>query len=446
MKGLRISLTLMTAALMVIGITSVASAFHSGGVAECEGCHSMHNSFDGSPNVTGRTFAQGTGIYLLKANDQSGSCLNCHQAADTAPSSYHISTAGVNAYDSTSPVEMTPGGDFAWLKKTMNITIRKTAAPDGNLGERHGHNIVAADFGYVPDAHLTTAPGGTYPSANLSCISCHDPHGKYRRDAAGTIATTGLPIFGSGSYNSSINPTAGVSAVGVYRILGGTGYQPKSLTGSFAFANQVPSTVVASTYNRSEATAQTAIAYGSGMSEWCANCHTGMLQGSYTSGMSGLRHPAGDSAKLTAAIVANYNAYVSSGILTNTNTGFAASTLAPFEHGLGFSTADVGALKGYAVTSTARDNQNMPAASTTANVACNSCHRAHALAKISCFEAISITPPNTPRSDRHPSSASSWRRRRNQDSARCPRRPGSPPWQRASWYRCPGTGRGPRPA
>ncbi len=86
MKGLKISLTLMTAALMVIGLTSVASAFHSGGVAECEGCHSMHNSFEGSANVTGRTFAQGTGIYLLKANDQSGACLNCHKAADTAPS------------------------------------------------------------------------------------------------------------------------------------------------------------------------------------------------------------------------------------------------------------------------------------------------------------------------------------------------------------------------
>src|SRR5512135_1165881 len=85
-----------------------AYAFHSGGVAECEGCHSMHNSFEGSTNVTGRTFAQGTGIYLLKANDQSGACLNCHNAADTAPSSYHISTAGVTAgtNNTNNPVEM----------------------------------------------------------------------------------------------------------------------------------------------------------------------------------------------------------------------------------------------------------------------------------------------------------------------------------------------------
>ena len=351
-----------------------AYAFHSGGVAECEGCHSMHNSFDGSANVKGRTFDQGTGIYLLKANDQSGACLNCHQAADTAPSSYHISTAGVNPYDSTSPVEATPGGDFAWLKKTMNVVIRKNTALDGNPGERHGHNVVAADFGYLPDGVLTAAPGGTYPASALGCHSCHDPHGKYRRFADGSRATTGLPIWNSGSYNSSANPIAGVSAVGAYRLLGGVGYQPKSLPGAYAFVNTVPTAVVASTYNRSEAVAQTGIAYGQDMSEWCANCHTSILQGNHTSGMAGLRHPAGNHSKLDAAIVANYNAYVTSGVMTNVNAGLAFSTLVPFEIG----TADYNVLKPYAVTSVARDDQAMPAASTGNNVACVSCHRAHA--------------------------------------------------------------------
>ena len=351
-----------------------AYAFHSGGVAECEGCHSMHNSFEGSANVTGRTFAQGTGVYLLKANDQSGSCLNCHNAADTAPSSYHISTAGVNPYDSTSPVESTPGGDFAWLKKTMNVVIRKTTALDGNPGERHGHNVIAADFGYVADDLLTVAPGGTYPAANLACSSCHDPHGRYRRDATGAIATSGLPIWNSGSYNNSANPIAGTSAVGAYRILAGVGYQPKSLTGSFAFANTVPAAVVASTYNRSEAVSQTGIAYGQDMSEWCANCHGGMLQGTYTSGMAGLRHPAGNGADLTADVVANYNSWVRSGVMTNVTAAAAFSTLAPFEIG----TADYAVLKAAAVTSTTYTNQNMPAASTSNNVSCLSCHRAHA--------------------------------------------------------------------
>jgi cytochrome c553 len=374
MKGIKVGLVVLVAALMAVGVASQAQAFHSGGVAECEGCHSMHNSFENSPNVTGRTFAQGAGVYLLKANDQSGACLNCHQAPDTTASSYHISTAGVNPYDSTSPVESTPGGDFAWLKKTMNVVIRKTTALDGNPGDRHGHNVVAADFGYVADLVLTAAPGGTYPAASLACSSCHDPHGKYRRDATGAIATSGLPIWNSGSYNSSANPIAGVSAVGAYRILGGIGYQPKSLTGSYAFANTVPAAVVASTYNRYETTSQTGIAYGQDMSEWCANCHGGMLQGSFTSGMAGLRHPAGNGAKLTADVVANYNAYVRSGIMTNVTAGAAFSTLAPFE----LATNDYSILKPLAVTSTTYSNQLMPAAGTTGNVACVSCHRAHA--------------------------------------------------------------------
>ncbi|MGA8892729.1 MAG: cytochrome C [Anaeromyxobacteraceae bacterium] len=351
-----------------------AYAFHSGGVAECEGCHSMHNSFEGAPNVTGRTFAQGTGPYLLKANDQSGSCLNCHQAADTAPSSYHISTANITPHDSTVPVEMTPGGDFAWLKKTMDVIIRGATAIDGNPGQRHGHNIVAADFGYVADPELTVAPGGTYPAGTFSCISCHDPHGKARRFADGTYANTGLPIWNSGSYNNSKDPIANVSAVGAYRILGGAGYQPKSLTGSFAFPNQVPAAVVASTYNRVENVAQTGIAYGQGMSEWCANCHTNMLQGTYTSGMAGLRHPAGNGAKLTADVVANYNAYVKSGVMTNVTAAAAFSTLAPFEIG----SNDYTVLKAAGRTSTALNNQFMPAAAASNNVACVSCHRAHA--------------------------------------------------------------------
>jgi cytochrome c551/c552 len=370
---MKIGLAVLVAALMAMGIAGQAQAFHSGGVAECEGCHSMHNSFDGAENVTGRTFAQGTGPYLLKANDQSGACLNCHQAADTAPSSYHISTAGVLAYDSTTPVEMTPGGDFAWLKKTMNVIIRKTTALDGNPGERHGHNVVAADFGYTPDTTLTAAPGGTYLAANLGCQSCHDPHGKTRRFADGSFANTGLPIFNSGSYNNSANPTVNVSAVGAYRILGGAGYAPVSYNAG-AFANQVPNAVVASTYNRTEAVAQTGIAYSQGMSEWCANCHGGMLQGSFTSGMAGLRHPAGDTADLTAAVAANYNAYVTSGIMTNATAGFSFSTLTPFEIG----SSDYTVLKPAAVTSTTRSNQVMPEAATTSNVACISCHRAHA--------------------------------------------------------------------
>jgi hypothetical protein len=365
------------ALLLSVLLPVTANAFHSGGVADCEGCHSMHNSLEGSPNVTGRTFAQGAGPFLLKATDASGACLNCHQAADTAPSSYHVSTNGINPYDSTNPVEMTPGGDFAWLKKTM--TYVASGVTGTNFGERHGHNVVAADYGYSVDPVLTIAPGGSYPAANLACSSCHDPHGRYRRFSDNSYGTTGLPTFGSGSYNDSPNPVAGVSAVGAYRLLAGNTYQPASLTGSYAFTADPMDAVVSSTYNRSELVDQTGIFYGHNVSEWCANCHTGMHQTAYVSGQPGFRHPASNASKLTPTIVAIYNAYVSSGILTNTNTARAFSTLAPFAT----DTQDRTVMKPQAVTGTG-GNSNHLQATTADNVTCLSCHRAHATA----FESL----------------------------------------------------------
>jgi mono/diheme cytochrome c family protein len=363
---------------------SNAQAFHSGGVADCEGCHSMHNSFEGSANVTGMAQYQ-SGPWLLKAQDQSGACLNCHNAADTTGSSYHISTNGVTPNDTSRAVEGTPGGDFAWLKKTMNYSVRGAGAVAD--GDRKGHNIKAFDFGYTQDKTLTTAPGGTYPASALACSSCHDPHGTYRRFADGSQARTGLPIFGSGSYTSSISPIAGVSAVGVYRILGGVGYQPKSLAGSFAFGSPAPDAVAKSTYNGVSTTVNTTagqkdlVAYGQGMSEWCGNCHTAMHNDTSTSGSTGLVHPAGNGAKLTAPIAQNYNTYVTSGVMTGT-VGYSA--IAPYELG----TSDYTALKAFVAT---------PVAATTSNnVACLSCHRAHAsgfesMARYSLFNEFMTT-------------------------------------------------------
>ncbi|GFO70404.1 cytochrome c [Geomonas limicola] len=358
------------AALFTLATAGSALAFHSGGVAECEGCHSMHNSLEGSANVTGMAQYQ-SGPYLLKAQDQSGACLNCHNSADTVGSGYHISTDGsLVGQTLQGPVELTPGGDFAWLKMTTTGKIRGSATTWE--GDRHGHNIVAVDYGYTADKTLTAAPGGTYPAASLACSSCHDPHGRYRRFADGSMASTGLPIFNSGSYTNSNAPISGVSAVGVYRLLAGVGYQPKSLAGSFAFVNPSPSAVAPSTYNATTNTTAAGVAdrvaYGSGMSEYCANCHTSMHNDTYTSGTKGLVHPAGNGAKLTAPIAANYAAYVSSGIMTGTGAGYSA--MAPFETGNGNTLADITALKAF---------QAAPTAPTTSqNVLCLSCHRAHA--------------------------------------------------------------------
>lgn len=365
MKGINVTLAAAAATLL---LSSTAFAFHAGGVAECEGCHTMHNSLDGAPMTT--KFAQfQTGPYLLKGSDQSSACLNCHEhAGDTGPSSYHISTASADMPAGTAPLQRTPGGDFGFLKKLYSWVMR--GEPGQSIGDRHGHNIVAADYGYTADASLTVAPGGSYPAANLACSSCHDPHGTYRRDATGAISQTGLPILYSGSYHNSKDPIDGKGAVGAYRILAGENYQPKSLTGSFGFPNTVPAAVAPSTYNRTEAVTQTRVAYGQGMSEWCANCHTSILRTSYTSGMAGLTHPAGNEAKLGATIAGNYNKYVKSGDLTNIDNTKSYNSLVPFEEG----TADYTVLKAHAKI----DDTYLNGPDANSNVNCLSCHRAHA--------------------------------------------------------------------
>jgi len=331
----------------IFGMAGSALAFHDGGVASCEGCHTMHNS-NGNAEMTMN--ATGIGIanaYLLQGADASSTCLNCHGSGTTIHS-YHVATEGaVNSGDV--PAQFGPGGDFSWI-----------TASSGN-GQNLGHNVVAANYngGLLADTTLTTAPGGTYDANDLGCSSCHDPHGKYRILDDGTVATSGAPIVESGSYGAI--PAAG-EAVGVYRLLGGAAYTPES-TG-YAFGTSDPPVAVApSTYNTSTVAGGATVAYGSNMSEWCANCHALMHNDSYP---TNLRHPAGNAAALPADIVANYNSYVKSGDMT----GGTYLALVPFENGLSSSAADRTTLAGLATT---------PAlAATTDNVMCLSCHRAHA--------------------------------------------------------------------
>lgn len=356
---------LSLAAAVIFAATGSALAFHDGGVAQCDGCHTMHNS-SGNAKMTVNNLPTGTAnAYLLQGSDASSTCLKCHSSGGASPSGYRIATYPTPAAG-VAPVQMTPGGDFSWVQKAYNwVTSRGTNG--SSVAERHGHNVVASDFSYVADSKLTTSPGGNYPASSLACSSCHDPHGKYRiMDAAGTtVATTGKPISHSGSYGEL--PTAS-EAVGAYRILGGSGYLPKSMAASpgLAFANNVPIAVAPSTYNRSEATTETRVAYGQNMSEWCANCHAGLHNDAYP---TNLRHPAGNGAKFSTDIVANYNSYKASGDLTGT-IATAYTSMVPFEEG----TSDLATLASHAVN----DGSQTGGASTSNNVMCLSCHRAHA--------------------------------------------------------------------
>jgi len=351
MKGLKLSLMILTATLLAFGFNGMAYAFHSGGVAECGGCHSMHSPVAG-------------GSKLLVGTDQSSACFTCHQnAADTGPSSYHVSTADSKLGAGLAPLQRTPGGDFGWLKKTYTFTVRGTTTTED--GATHGHNIIAADFGYNVDPVNALAPGGTFPSAELACNSCHDPHGKYRRLTDGTIATTGAPIKASGSYPGTgvSNEPDATGAVGVYRLLAGNGYTKGGMT-----FTGVPAAKVPSTYNRTEATTQTRVAYGHATTgghvawgTWCATCHGDMHSGGNY--VHKVDSPLGES------IATIYGQYVKSGDMT----GSAASSftsLVPFVE----DTADYTVLAANAVNNDTR----LAGPSTTDRVSCLSCHRAHA--------------------------------------------------------------------
>ena len=355
MKSVKGVFIVLVGVVVALGLAGAAYAFHSGGVAECTGCHSMHSA------------PPGGSFLLIKGGDQSATCLSCHEhAGDTGPSSYHISTANADQGVGIPPKQRTPGGDFGWLRKSYTMTIRGTTSTED--GSTHGHNIVAAEFGYVVDPTNVTAPGGgTYPASQLGCPSCHDPHSAIRRLSDGTYVRGGVlgqataPIIGSGSYNTSLVPAAG-QAVGVYRLLRGLGDTSQGVT----FPNGVAIAVAPSTYNQTEQTNQVRVAYGSDAAlgtwgNWCGTCHPNMQSASHAN-----VHPVDETLGSIADI---YNAYVKSGDLTGTAaTSFLS--LVPFMEGTG----DVSILKTHA----SNTNAYLNGPGSSDRVACLSCHRAHA--------------------------------------------------------------------
>jgi len=351
--GISTSAGFAIAVLLAISPIRPVAAFHSGGVGECTGCHSLHNPGGGGQNPS-----------LLLSDDPSSTCLACHlQAGETAPNGHHVVTADADMPAGSPPAQLTPGGDFGWLKKNYQWNSTEIGGTGQSSGERHGHSIVASVYGFSADTTLATAPGGTYPAAELSCTSCHDPHGRYRRLANGSIQTSGQPVLNSGSYETSPDPTADV-AVGVYRLLGGKGYARPGMSETFTF--DPPAAVSPADYNRSESSSDTRVAYGSGMSEWCLNCHS-----NYTGSGNSPGHPAGSLVKMTPGLVANYNAYIASGNLTGTYSA-AYTTMVPIEMG----TTDYSILKSTA----SRDGSKKAGSDTNSNVMCLTCHRAHASA------------------------------------------------------------------
>jgi cytochrome c553 len=265
----------------------------------------------------------------------------------------------------TAPLQRNPGGDFAWLKKTYIFTEHGTqTTEDGSL---HGHNIIDGDYNYTADLKNIMAPGGTFSASQLSCGSCHDPHGTGKRLPDGTYSNTGGVLSGSGSTGTI--PAAGL-AVGTYDILAGPYYTGASGVTFKAW----PIAVRPSSYNRTEAVTQTRVAYGASgantWSQWCGSCHQAMLTTGI--GKSGHTHPVDQAlGSSTNSAGYNYNHYVKTGDFS----GVFSSTPGPYTSLVPFAeaTGDITILTSHAKS----DNSylNGPASSDT--VICFSCHRAH---------------------------------------------------------------------
>jgi hypothetical protein len=315
-----------------------AMAFHDGGVAKCSGCHSMHNSADN------QRLADGGGASLMKGSDASSTCLNCHNKG---------SGYGVMSTDGSA---MTSGGDFFWLTAT-DYKVGRTL----QVGENRGHNVVAADFTLLAEGNENNqdAPGSTsmasFAASDLGCTSCHDAHGQ-----VGGGTRENVVVVQSGSYGNPLpTDTAGYENVvaGNFRLLGDTGYRAGGEGGEidFTFTNPAP-VAKANGYRMTR--------YGSGMSEWCANCHGDFLG----TGVGAVEmHPAGNDQTL-GDLAANYNGYVRTGEFNAASTN-GYDDLVPFETGETDNT-----------TMAAVEAGTGPAADAGANVMCLTCHRAHATA------------------------------------------------------------------
>ena len=325
-KSIFIPCTSVLIAGIVINLICVnaVDAFHEGGVGQCGGCHVMHNpqGFNNS--------------WLLPGTDASSVCLTCH-AGTGSPNSNHIASPDGSA--------MTPGGDFYWLQK--NFFWAEGSSPDRS----HGHNIVAKDYGFTADSVLLKAPGGTYSSSDLGCTSCHDPHGK---------VNSGLPISASGSYG--FTPVQG-TALGNYRMLGGSAYDGGEHVQGYYFNYNAPIARQNSIIQYGE-TDTSHVSYGSGMSEWCANCHEAILFTEHTSINHSFNHPSGYSAFLGDS-VDWYNSYIKTGDFSGGRTT-AYLALVPFERGI----ADT----------TLLDPASTLGPDSNSRIICLTCHRAHASA------------------------------------------------------------------
>ncbi len=294
-SSLKMNFLLLLIAVGAVG--NSARAFHDKGTADCSMCHTMHNSENGMP-----VNPNPSNNYLLVVNSATDLCLSCHQNDN----------GSVWAINPLNPAQQLGSGNFIF-GEAANINDASNGLQNPLNGSHGIHNCVAPSRNMGPDPVHNTAPGGTYPSSELGCTSCHDPHGNTN-----------------------------------YRMLRGVGNVP---AGNFNFVYPAPVALGLALSGETESRSLHT-AYRSGWTNWCRNCH-GLY---HESNPAGFDHPVNRT--LGGDIRTSYNLYDGSQNPQNGNPLTSYIPELPFEDA--------------AMTTTQTGGP-----SATSRIACITCHRAH---------------------------------------------------------------------
>src|SRR5512141_318263 len=102
-----ILIILFAVTALTSAVPRTACAFHNGGVAACDGCHTMHNSSRNVPMTKNARPVDTGNAYLLLGTDPGSTCLFCH-AGSSPTDSYKVATNPVPVPGSP-PLQLTPG-------------------------------------------------------------------------------------------------------------------------------------------------------------------------------------------------------------------------------------------------------------------------------------------------------------------------------------------------
>jgi hypothetical protein len=148
--------------------------YHSYDGLVCYDCHTIHNSEDGAPIAAGAGGSIGPYARLLKQPTVTDICLQCH----LYPASSAFKAPAVMTPNGVLPSNLAlPGGDFYWSGGTG-----PGAAP--RKGHNPGKSLGVQAMTMTSDSALSVSPGGSYPTSNWDCATCHDPHNRFGENVA----------------------------------------------------------------------------------------------------------------------------------------------------------------------------------------------------------------------------------------------------------------------